>query len=157
MCSLKPEITIVKFQTKHLVSILIFILLCVVIIFVSISSYKLYSLDGKQDITELSFSMLQLFIAIFGITLAIIGFWSYSSIKDHAVSKTTELTTAKFREYDKVIDKVSQESLKNLTSIKETYAEVMKDLTKTKKKSKDKTQSKEGVNKRKTEGDMENE
>lgn len=90
-------------KTHHFVSFLIFILLIAIIIFVGTASYKLMHTNNTQEVNNISLSMLQIFIAIFGIILAIIGFWSYASIKEHAVTKSTELTNKTIKTFEKQV------------------------------------------------------
>jgi len=87
-------------KAKHCVAFLTLVILILISIFVAVSIYKIMFTYNKEVVKDISLSMLQIFIAIFGITLAIIGFWSYSSIKEHAIVKTTELTDKKLKEYD---------------------------------------------------------
>ncbi len=75
---------------KNLVAILTFSILFSILVFMWVSTYFLFTLKTVDHLQVLDHTMLQTFIVIFGMLIAIGGYWGYTGIKDKAVEKARE-------------------------------------------------------------------
>ncbi|MDR2007649.1 MAG: hypothetical protein LBQ34_01590 [Alphaproteobacteria bacterium] len=109
------------------------------ITFIAIASYKLLDTTDTSSTVEtlarIDLSMIPIFITMFGVVLAIIAFYSYSSIKEHAMLKAEEITKKMLGIHKKKVsdllenhEKKFQTLHQNLLEDRNEYSKMVKGL-----------------------------